>query len=150
MSESERLPIGMIINGKVLLTGGIEIPIPESLEIGMGDYENFLVYCTPAGLLAFEINGKLRTRFDNIARSPRCSEIILESLSSEWVRPTTLLETIRTLHEWSGLQESTFYYNLNRLVTSNEIEKRAIPDKSVKGKNPSEYRLVKRFDHVVE
>lgn len=62
----EHLPVGTIKNGKVALTGNIEIPIPESLEIGMGSQEGFLVYITPAGLLAFEINGKLRTRFDQI------------------------------------------------------------------------------------
>lgn len=60
----KHLPVGLIKNGKVLLTGDMEIPIPESLEIGMGSPEGNLVYVTPAGLLAFEINGKLRTRFD--------------------------------------------------------------------------------------
>lgn len=68
MSESKRLPIGMIKNGEVLITTGVEIPIPESLEIGNGSKENYLVYCTPAGLLAFEIDGKLRTRFDNVVK----------------------------------------------------------------------------------
>ena len=40
-----------------------EIPIPESLT---GCCDDALVFVTPGGLLAYELNGKLVTRFDHV------------------------------------------------------------------------------------
>jgi len=46
-----------------LLEECITIPIPESLT---GCPDQALVYVTPAGLLAWECDGELRTRFDHV------------------------------------------------------------------------------------
>jgi hypothetical protein len=67
MSENNGVLIGEIKGGSVVLRAGT-IPIPESLEIGSGSREGFLVYCTTAGVLALEIDGKLRTRFDHVSK----------------------------------------------------------------------------------
>lgn len=63
--ENERLPIGVVDRkfGVIYLGNCMQIPIPESLA---GAPDQALVYATPAGILAWEYDGKLVTRFDHV------------------------------------------------------------------------------------
>jgi hypothetical protein len=71
----KHIPVGIVdrkigvvyLGDTTFLEECMQIPIPESLT---GCPDQAIVFVTPAGLLAWECDGELRTRFDHVNEKP--------------------------------------------------------------------------------